>query len=172
MKIILSIFLIVVVHNGLPKQIQKKVNKEITTVFEVTDFELQHRSFDQSVLNTLPAEFGERNFFQIKTGEHNIGYAYIGVAPSKTDRFDYMLLFDTELNILKSKVLIYREDHGGEIGSKRWLKQFNGKGFKDTMIVHENIMAISGATISVNSMTNAVNKVLQSVNILYSKDLL
>jgi len=64
------------------------------------------------------------------------------------------------------KVLIYREDYGGEIGSKRWLKQFVGKSLNDELNVGQNIKAISGATISVNAMTTAVNNVLKSVKIL------
>ena len=56
-----------------------------------------------------------------------LGYAFIDKAPSKTDEFDYLVLFDENLIIKKAKVLMYREDYGGEIGSRRWLKQFIGK---------------------------------------------
>jgi len=32
------------------------------------------------------------------------------------------------------KVLVYREDHGGEVASKRWLKQFSGKSKTDNLL--------------------------------------
>ena len=72
--------------------------------------------------------------------------------------------------IIKSKVLIYREEYGGEIGSKRWLKQFNGKSStSDEVIYGDNIVPISGATISVRSMTRSINDLLKSIKTLKNK---
>ena len=68
------------------------------------------------------------------------------------------------LIIKKVNVLVYREDYGGEIGSNRWLKQFVGKARTTELVVGKNIAAISGATISVYSMTNAVNQLLYEMN--------
>ena len=96
-----------------------------------------------------------------------LGYGYIGNAPSKTASFDYLVLFDENFIITKSKVLIYREEYGGEIGSKRWLRQFTGKTTTSAELKYnENIIPISGATISVRSMTRAMNELLQSIAIL------
>ena len=73
---------------------------------------------------------------------------------------------------MKSKVLIYREEYGGEIGSKRWLKQFNGKSGESEIKFPQDITPISGATISVRSMTNAINDVLQSIRTLQENKIL
>ena len=93
-----------------------------------------------------------------------MGFAFIGTAPSKTDTFEYLVVFDQNLIIKKVNVLVYREDYGGEIGSNRWLKQFVGKARTTELVVGKNIAAISGATISVYSMTNAVNQLLNAIN--------
>ena len=83
---------------------------------------------------------------------------YIGYSPSKFDNFDYMVLFDSTNKVKLVRVLIYRENYGGEIGSKRWLKQFIG------MTEPKNYVdAISGATISVNSMKYSINKLIKSL---------
>ena len=83
---------------------------------------------------------------------------YIGYSPSKFDDFDYMVLFDSTNKVMLVSVLIYRENYGGEIGSKRWLKQFIG------MTEPKNYVdAISGATISVNSMKYSINKLIKSL---------
>jgi len=82
------------------------------------------------------------------------------------------VLLDAELIVVNTKVLVYREDYGGEIGSKRWLKQFVGKTQNDDLRYGDNIMAISGATISVRSMTAAMNNLLQSLKILHSKEII
>jgi len=155
--------------SGLPKNIQKKVDKEIKKIFEVEEFTLDPMVFPSEVTKELAADFGENTLFTIQENEKHLGYAYVSKAPSKTDDFDYLIVFDTNFIIIKSKVLIYREDYGGEIGSKRWLKQFIGKTQGDTLIYGDNIVAISGATISVRSMTKAINDVLVSIKILHEK---
>jgi len=157
---------------GLPKNIQKKVDKEIKSVFDIETFSFTPKVISTDIANTLPSKFEENNLFEIKKEDALLGYAYVSKAASKTDEFDYLVLLDTDLIVLKSKVLIYREDYGGEIGSKRWLKQFIGKTQNDQLRYGDNIVAISGATISVRSMTNAMNNLLQSLKILHSKNIL
>jgi Na+-translocating ferredoxin:NAD+ oxidoreductase RnfG subunit len=159
-----------ILFSGLPKNIQKKVDKEIKMVFSIESFSLKAKMFSSEVINGLPAKFEDNNLFEIIDKDSLIGYAYVSKAASKTDKFDYLILFDTDFIIVKSKVLIYREDYGGEIGSKRWLKQFIGKTKDDTLKLNDNIVAISGATISVRSMTKAVNDVLASIKILYQNN--
>ena len=53
--------------------------------------------------------------------------------------------------------MVYREDYGGEIGSKRWLSQFISKNRDSILGYEEEITKISGATISVKSMTASIN---------------
>lgn len=155
---------------GLPKHIQKKVDKEIRSTFSIEEFSFESKRISAEAAKDLPSKFQENNLFEIKSEDSLLGYAYIGKAPSKTAEFDYLVLLDKELIVLKAKVLVYREEYGGEIGSKRWLKQFIGKTKTDEVTHGKNIIAISGATISVRSMTNAMNNLLKSLNILHSKN--
>lgn len=157
---------------GLPKAIQKKVDTEIKDMFHVETFQFYPVSIPSEVTKALPSKFGNDNLFEVKSKNALLGYAYVSKAPSKTDDFDYLVLLDPELIILKAKVLVYREDYGGEIGSSRWLKQFIGKTQDDDLRYRDNIAAISGATISVKSFTDAINKLLQSLKILHSKHIL
>ena len=80
-----------------------------------------------------------------------------------------MLLFDLNLKIKKVKVLIYRENYGGEISSKRWLSQFLESPEDDSFVYGDNISAISGATISVKSITESINEVMVSLKRLESE---
>ena len=66
------------------------------------------------------------------------------------------MIYDDQLNILQVKVLLYREDYGYEIKSKRWLKQFSTRDVR-------KVQAISGATISVNSLKKAVQHLNQKM---------
>ena len=134
----------------------KKATKLIEKTFTVDDLQLEYKEFQaKSVVG---------NFYNIFDSDSLLGYAFIGTAPSKTDTFEYLVVFDPSLIVKKVNVLVYREDYGGEIGSNRWLRQFVGKARSTELTVGKNIAAISGATISVYSMTNAVNQLLNEMN--------
>ncbi|WP_418603084.1 FMN-binding protein [Hwangdonia sp.] len=168
----ISITVLFLMAFGLPKNIQKKVDKEIKSTFNIETFSFNAKIIPPEIAKNLPSKFEENNLFKIETDSELLGYAYVAKAPSKTDEFDYLVLLDKNLVVLKAKVLIYREDYGAEIGSKRWLKQFTGKTQTDSLNYGDNIVAISGATISVRSMTNAMNNLLKSLKILHSKNIL
>ncbi|MGB0981931.1 MAG: FMN-binding protein [Winogradskyella sp.] len=157
---------------GLSAKLQKKVDKVIKSTFEVETFSLQPISISAETDKELPSKFGNDTFFEIKNSENRLGYAYISKAPSKTAQYDYLVVLDTELKVVKAKVLIYREEYGGEIGSRRWLNQFIGITKDDQLRYGDNIDAIAGATISVRSMTNAMNDLMQSLKILNKKGIL
>ncbi|MEK6154802.1 FMN-binding protein [Flavobacteriaceae bacterium 3-367] len=151
---------------GLPKNVQKKVEKEVIKLFEVTDFSMNAMVIPEALNAKLPTKITTDNLYILSEGSEQLGYLFVDQAPSKTAKFDYLVVFDKELKVIHSKVLIYREEYGGEIGSKRWLKQFLGKTGKDRVSHETNIDAISGATISVRSMTNSMDNLLQTIGIL------
>ena len=149
----------------LPKNIQKKVDKEIKSAYEIDQFLLEPISISEELNLKLPTKINQ-TLFKILTGDNLLGYAFVGKAFGKADDFEFLVLFDENLVITKTKVLIYREDYGGEIGSKRWLQQFIGKSKEDNLVYEQDIIGISGATISANAMTVAVNNLLKSINVL------
>lgn len=163
------IFLVLLLNIAFSVQqrAHEKADKVIAKFYNIDSFAKEVIDVSVEVNKNTVSEFGKQNLFKIVSQSVMLGYAYIGKAPSKTANFDYLVLFDTDFIIQKSKVLIYREEYGGEIGSKRWLRQFNGKSSKSgKLIYNEDIIPISGATISVRSMTKAINDLLESIVIL------
>jgi Na+-translocating ferredoxin:NAD+ oxidoreductase RnfG subunit len=154
-----------------PKKLHKKVTKHINNTFQITSFDLNEIKVSDSINKDLPISISE-NLYDIKTANKKIGYAFVDKAQSKINHFDYLVLLNADLKIMNLKVLVYREEHGNEIGSKRWLKQFIGLNKYSRAILDKNIDGISGATISVKSMTFAVDKLLQTIAILDEKELL
>lgn len=165
---VVTIFSIGFMSFQLPEKIQKKVDKEIKLIFNTDVFVLEPIMVSEEINAKLRTKINENDLFKISLDTVSLGYAYIGKGFGKVDDFDFLVLFDTDLIIVKSKILVYREDYGGEIGSKRWLKQFNGKGKNDTIEYEKDIIAISGATLSANSMTVAVNNLLRTITILHN----
>lgn len=155
------------------ESVVKKADKEITKFYGTENFSKDIISVPKDLNAKTISEFGKENLFKISSGTKFLGYGYIGNAPSKTATFDYMVLFDKNFIITKSKVLVYREEYGGEIGSKRWLQQFEGKSSASKELVYnQNIIPISGATISVRSMTTEMNALLKSIAILKKSKIL
>ncbi len=163
-KIVLATAFIICAAFTVPDKVLKKANKVIAKFYETENFTTEVISISEAENAVTVSEFGKENLFSIKSGDELLGYGYIGNAPSKTATFDYLVLFDANFIVVKSKVLIYREEYGGEIGSKRWLRQFDGKSAATPKLKYEkDIIPISGATISVQSMTKAMNELFQSL---------
>lgn len=155
----------------IPEKVGKKADKVIEKFYETTDFRKEAIVISKDANAFTPSEFSNENLFRITSNKGLLGYGYIGNAPSKTATFDYLVLFDKDFIITKSKVLIYREEYGGEIGSKRWLEQFEGKGYTSGELrYNQEIIPISGATISVRSMTKAMNDLLKSIEDLHQRN--
>ena len=95
---------------------------------------------------------GEQGEGQICSAE-GVAYEY----------FDYIILFDSDLTIVKMAVVDYPGDYGYEITSKGWLKQFIGYN-GTTLRYGKEVDAISGATISANSLTEDVVNVYKMLN--------
>ncbi len=70
----------------------------------------------------------------------------------------FLVLFDPEGKIMDTHVVKYREPYGGEIASPKWTEQFVGHSAESNFVVGDGIDGISGATISVYSMSTGVMK--------------
>jgi len=172
MKKIIFLITIFIISSGftISKRVEALIKKEITSVFDIETYTKQKLTVLPEINETLAIEITDANFFKIINNEETIGYYYFGQAYGKADYFDFIVIFDKNLIVSKVKVLVYREDHGGEVGSKRWLKQFIGVTTEKHLKYQDDIVGISGATVSVKSMTNEVNKLLKTVHILQTKN--
>lgn len=71
------------------------------------------------------------------------------------ETFDYIVVYDTDLNIKKVDIANYGGQYGYEICRPKWLEQFIGKnhGFK----LEDDIDGISGATVSADYLIRDLN---------------
>ena len=84
------------------------------------------------------------------------------------EKFDYMILFDSLGVVDYVQVLDYPGDHGYEISNKKWLKKF--KGYAGGKLRYgKEIDAISGATISANSITQDIKQVHHAVQVVLNR---
>ena len=71
---------------------------------------------------------------------------------------------------MKVEILNYREIHGFEICNKRWLKQFIENNSDSEFEFNSKVDAISGATISVNSLKTSVFKQTQTLKSIINNE--
>jgi len=122
--------------------------------------------------NKLSFKLYDNTLYQVLKSNKLEAYAYLSKGFGKINEFDYMLVFNKDLTILKVRVLVYREGQGGEIGSTRWLKQFIGKSDTEKMKFGYDIQNISGATLSARSLTEDAKKVIGKMKELKQKGII
>ena len=76
----------------------------------------------------------------------------------KTMPISFLAIYDMDGSVYNVSVIKYREQYGGQIKSKRWLKQFINYTDTSNYSIGKSISAISGATISVYSISKGIHK--------------
>jgi len=106
-----------------------------------------------------------------KISESNslVGVAILDNVLGKSLPITYLTCFNMDGQLINAHIVKYREDYGYEVGNKRWLNQFIGLGINSDFIIGKNIDGISGATISVNSVTRGINRSAIIVEYLLTK---
>lgn len=85
------------------------------------------------------------------------------IAPSKSEKFSYVLYLNGKKKIEDVDVLEYRENYGYEIDYSFFRKQFRGKEKAGEIRFGRTIQNISGATISARSLTYSVSDLMNIV---------
>ena len=132
-----------------------KIHETISTIFNSSTY----------TINSI-----SDNFYTISESERIIGYLIVQSEFSKYKKFDYFIIYNNSAEILKVKILNYRESHGFEICNKRWLKQFIGNNSDSEFEFNSKVDAISGATISVNSLKTSVFKQTQTLKSIINNE--
>ncbi len=97
-------------------------------------------------------------YWTIKKDGANKGYALLDNSKGKSMPITYLVIFNMDQEIIYSKIIKYREAYGGEVSGEKWLAQFNKMKQDSLYTFPENISGISGATISVASVTKGFSK--------------
>ena len=171
MKLILAFLLFVIFGDAAFTEAninRKRLNKEIENRFQLTGFDLRKTE----ISNTTPGNNETGIFWNIESKNETIGFVYTGrvfscskngctvgqsaASVENAEFFDYFILFDKTKNVTSVVVYNYEATHGQEITAKGWLKQFAGYNGSRNLVVGKNIDSISGATISVNAITDDI----------------
>ncbi len=106
-----------------------------------------------------------------ETGKKIDGYALVQHTIGKHKPMTYMVGVDADGNVTNVELLIFRESRGSEVRTKRFNSQYEGKTVLDPVRINRDIINISGATMSVRSMSAGVKRMLVLVDEFYLKPL-
>jgi len=114
----------------------------------------------KSIQNTVKQKFfrKEVNCWHIVNNDSSNYYAILDNVKGKSLPITFLTIFDEDKKVFNSSIIKYREAYGGEVSSKSWLNQFISHTDSSNYNVGDSISGISGATISVNSVTKGINK--------------
>jgi hypothetical protein len=103
------------------------------------------------------------------TGAQIDGYALVQNTIGKHKPMTYMVGVDHTGTCTNVEVLVFREAKGSEVRTKRFNVQYEGKTVFDPVRINKDIVNISGATMSVRSISAGVKRVLVLVDEFYLK---
>jgi len=104
-----------------------------------------------------------------ETGTRVDGYAMVQNTIGKHKPMTYMVGVDGQGSVSDIELLVFRESRGSEIRQKRFNSQYEGKTVLDPVRINKDIINISGATMSVRSMSAGIKRVLVLVDEFYLK---
>jgi hypothetical protein len=104
-----------------------------------------------------------------ETGTQINGYALIQNTIGKHKPMTYMVGVDSTGHVSNVELLVFREARGSEVRTKRFNVQYEGKTVLDPVRINKDIINISGATMSVRSISAGVKRVLVLVDEFYLK---
>ncbi|MGB0887125.1 MAG: FMN-binding protein [Vicingaceae bacterium] len=156
----------------LPKSGMKKMDKNLAKLWPENVVAKKVRNLSVTEKNKLSFKLYDNTLYQVLKDNKVVAHAYLSKGFGKMNEFDYMVVFNKDLSIKKIKVLVYREEQGGEIGSARWLKQFYNKKDPKNLKFGHDVQNISGATLSARSLTEDVKKVMRRMKELKQKEII
>ena len=98
-------------------------------------------------------------YWTISQDDTTIAYAFLDNVIGKSMPITFLVILNINGNIINTNVIKYREAYGGEVGNKGWLRQFLYRNNNSSYNIGKDINGISGATISVKSMSKGIQKI-------------
>jgi len=108
-------------------------------------------------------------FYLGKTNGKVDGYALIDEQIGKVQPITFITRINPQGQVDSVEIMVYRESHGGEVTSRRFLNQFRQKSLNNELRLHGDIINVSGATLSSNALVVGVKRSLVLWQLFYGK---
>ncbi len=98
-------------------------------------------------------------YWTITQDDSTKAYAFLDNVIGKSMPITFMVILNIDGEIINANVMKYREAYGSEVGNSGWLQQFINFNKNSDYNIGKDIDGISGATISVKSMSKGIQKI-------------
>ena len=172
------LFLILIFTSSiLPSKIMDNTLNEIKNVFP-NSLSIQHSKYQipkiskKEIQNTVKQKFfrPDLNLWIIINEDSLKYYGILDNVKGKSLPITFLTIFDDSSQVYYSSIIKYREAYGGEVGSRSWLDQFISYTDSSQYKVGNDISGITGATISVHSITKGIRKLSYLINEIIEND--
>ena len=174
LKIFIGTVLIVSTFSGniYSQEIKEEVNNIITNTFNKNvqfDYEkyIMPDSLKMKVENIVQQKFFSESIYILRIFNEDIlnGVALLDNVYGKEMPITFIVIFDYPGKIILADIVKYREPYGGAVQNENWTAQFKNKDSNSGYNVGTDIDGITGATISVKSVTKGIYK----LSLLYNE---
>ena len=104
------------------------------------------------------------HYFGLDDAGQSVGAMTIGNEIGRSYPITFMVVINPNGTVKDVEIMVYREPHGWEVRFESFLSQFFGRNGGDPF---DNINNITGATLSVRSMTKGVKKAVTEFQVIY-----
>jgi len=121
----------------------------------------------EAIGKILREEYKERRvtyYLGMDKESQPIGAMVIGNEIGRSYPITFMVVINPDGTVKDVEVMVYREPHGWEVRFESFLSQFFGRDAGDRF---DDIHGITGATLSVRSMTRGVKKAVAEYQVIY-----
>lgn len=165
------LYTIILVSSLISSEIMNNTLDIIQDVFpgsisiEHSMYEIPKESI-KKIQNTTKQKFfrPELNLWTILSKDSTSYYAILDNVKGKSLPITFLTIFNDSSEVHHTAIIKYREAFGGEVSSKKWLNQFNSYTDSSIYKVGNDIAGITGATISVHSITKGIRKLSMLIN--------
>ena len=130
-----------------------------------TDISMQILQLDKQVTKEVENQVKQKfykdklYYWKITKEDSTMAYAFLDNVIGKSMPITFLVILNINGDIINTNVIKYREAYGGEVGNKGWLQQFYNRNNNSSYNIGKDINGISGATISVKSMSKGMQKI-------------
>jgi electron transport complex protein RnfG len=97
-------------------------------------------------------------FYVATTGGHVDGYAFLDEEKGEHLPITFAVKLSPDGKVVRQEIVVYREARGDEVRDDQFRAQFVGKSARDAIVAGQDIVAVSGATISSRAMAVGVKR--------------
>ena len=159
-------FLLLSATNIFAQEIKERTERIITDSFgNEVNFTFRKYTLPSNIKRKIENTVKQKFFkdwlyvYKIFVKDTVIVFGFLDNVIGKSMPITFFVLLDVEANIISTNIIKYREPYGGAVSNDNWNEQFSGKNSSSDFTVGRSVNGISGATISVNSVTKGIRKI-------------